>query len=889
MKIRRTKEELIAKQVELELEMKSIGLGRFDATNKRAVENGTESETIQYRRISSELVAPFAEGIEAFKVHFHKRAGRKSVALAYLNRLDNRQSAYIAIKTILDCLGKEFELRKTTELVGKAIEDQVRFAKLYASAEKYMQKVDESLKTVNHYAHQRKVLVAVEKKLNESEFEGTTDTVKVWRDWPDSDIRQIGATLVDIFAKFVTFNGEPVVYKHLSRRKEGDKIKSTVCLKVTDAILQWIEDFREEVGDLNPAFTACVVPPKPRTGMFEGGYHIDAIAQTMPMVKGRRSQINRLTPKQMPLVYRTVNAFQRTAWTVNLDVLEVVEQVIASKQDLGLPQVEPYEFPKPPIDDDVVERGADLKEVLDDKEYQKFQEWKRETQQLHKKENSRKSALASVVRTIGQAKKYSSFEEIFFVYKTDSRNRYYPVGDALHPQGSDLEKGLLTYAEEKPLGNEVCKLGFSSLDWFYIVGANYYGWDKEGFKDRIRLVKENIDLFLDNAVDPIAFTDWSGADKPWRFVGWLKELEKLHAHMDSGEHFSTFSTSLRGGQDGSCSGLQHYSAMLRDEICGSAVNLVGNLKPQDIYRNVSDRAVTKMTTLTTDEISEEIVAKLQQRLGDEEEEALYATAWLSIKGGINRSLVKKSVMTLPYGSTMSTCRDAIEEYLGELEKKEKRKAIASGKEYIKPHPFGIEANEISLNKALTYATRIVWACIKEEVYLPLIAMSMIQQMAGKLAKMGHSLEHTSPTGFIFEQKIYSTVDKVVHTKMFGSTNIYVPTETEELNVARMKSSSAPNFIHLYDAGHVTLVSNYMEDAEKTFSCIHDDFETHICDMGFLRVALDETMVSLYSDNDPISDLVDENEARVGLDLGMEEVPRGNLDLEGIKDSPYTFG
>ena len=40
--------------------------------------------------------------------------------------------------------------------------------------------------------------------------------------------------------------------------------------------------------------------------------------------------------------------------------------------------------------------------------------------------------------------------------------------------------------------------------------------------------------------------------------------------------------------DGTCNGLQHYSAMLRDPVGGAAVNLRPSDTPADIYQTVAD-------------------------------------------------------------------------------------------------------------------------------------------------------------------------------------------------------------------------------------------------------------------------------------------------------------
>lgn len=43
--------------------------------------------------------------------------------------------------------------------------------------------------------------------------------------------------------------------------------------------------------------------------------------------------------------------------------------------------------------------------------------------------------------------------------------------------------------------------------------------------------------------------------------------------------------------DGSCSGIQHFSAMLRDEIGGNAVNLIPAELPQDVYGMVAKKVI----------------------------------------------------------------------------------------------------------------------------------------------------------------------------------------------------------------------------------------------------------------------------------------------------------
>lgn len=870
MRVNRSLSELVEIQVQNEIEMKSIGIQRMNREIERAISKGVESDTIYYRRLIKNVVQPMSEGIDAFLTYFENKRGRHSAAVPMLRMLDTRESAYIAIKTLLDCLSKGFEIRKTTELIGRRIEDQIRFSVLTEKAPGYIAKIEDSLKKNNtdHYEHKRKVYVSSELKIHRR------NGLKLWHNWPDSTIRQVGAMLIDIFEKSVTLNGKPLIYKYVKRSNQKGTYKTLATINPTEELVEWINSFKKELGCISPAYGPCVIPPKKRTGPYKGGYHVPEIASTMPITKCRASQLTRLTNKQMPKVYKAVNYFQSIKWRVNLDILSVVNTIVDNQIDLAMPQRDPYVVSTPPLPKEAMNiTGPALKAVLTDSEYNDFLEWKKEATRTYLEENSRRSSFAAVVRTIGQANKYRSFEELYFVYKTDSRGRYYPVGDALTPIGDDLQKALLEFVEEKPLSSTLDSKGRSNRDWFCIIGANLWGADKLPFKERIQFVKDNDDFILDIATDPLMFKDWAKADKPWQFLAWAFEYKKLRDYEDEHDTFVGFTTRLRGGMDGSCSGIQHYSMMLRDHIGGAAVNLTCSDRPQDIYARVAEVAEMKMK-----------IDSMGTAGKDEPNDTDYAIAWLSIQGGISRSLTKKSVMTLPYGSTMITCREAIQAHLEKLVKDEKALAKLERRNVRNVHPFG---DYLPMKEALSYATRIVWQSIKEVVVAATEAMDFIQKIASRVARTNNKLEWVTPTGFIVEQRIYETEYKKVYTKMFGATTIWIPEETDIICERKMKSSSAPNFIHSYDASHVTYMCVREEELGHTMNCIHDDFETHICNIPSMRDELKDTMIDLYQDNE-LKKFLNAQEERLMIDFETDLPSFGKLTEEDVRQSDYAF-
>src|SRR5690606_17603229 len=141
-------------------------------------------------------------------------------------------------------------------------------------------------------------------------------------------------------------------------------------------------------------------------------------------------------------------------------------------------------------------------------------------------------------------------------------------------QGEDLDRGILQFAEAVPQTDE-------GRRWLKIHAANCWandGLDKARFDDRVQWVDEHIGRIRSVAADPLADKWWAEAENPWQFLATCFELVR-----DDGL------TQLPVSVDGSCNGLQHYSAMGLDPIGGAAVNLLPSDRPNDIYQLVADK------------------------------------------------------------------------------------------------------------------------------------------------------------------------------------------------------------------------------------------------------------------------------------------------------------
>ena len=110
-------------------------------------------------------------------------------------------------------------------------------------------------------------------------------------------------------------------------------------------------------------------------------------------------------------------------------------------------------------------------------------------------------------------------------------------------------------------------------------------------------------------------------------------------------HGCGYLSALPVQMDGTCNGLQNFSAILRDEIGGRAVNLIPSDKPQDIYTEVMNLVIHRVNADTS---NEELFGTAPK--GGEDHRTTVGALARGWVGNINRKVVKRPVMTLAYPS-----------------------------------------------------------------------------------------------------------------------------------------------------------------------------------------------------------------------------------------------
>ena len=443
---------------------------------------------------------------------------------------------------------------------------------------------------------------------------------------------------------------------------------------------------------------------------------------------------------EMKPVYDAVNIMQETEWVINKPIYEVILSLINTDSSLGHLPTNPQEIELP------------VKPVDIETNKESLVKWKREASLVYKERAKSKSKYIQVRQIIEEARLLLD-RSFFYPYQLDFRGRIYPKPAMLSPQGADYSRALIKFKYGKQMKEN------NSFDDFAIAGAGLYGEvDKEDIQTRLDWVKERLDTFIGYAKEPLTNTDWAKADKPFCFLAWCFELKDF-AETD---YDASFITTLPIQSDCSNSGLQHYSAMMRDEIGGKATNLIPSNKPEDVYRIVAQKVIMKLRDKTDP----------------------MAKQWLDY--GIDRKLCKKPVMCLPYSLTQYSCRQYIQDHV-EKEWKEKNK----------PHNFGRD-----LFKATNYLTPIVWESINDVIVGAKEIMGFLKKVSRLVASENLPVCWTTPKplNFPVQMMCYKKESKRVKTKMGDSIiKLSIQSDTDEIDKRKTAQSICPNLIHSLDA------------------------------------------------------------------------------------------
>ncbi len=596
----------------------------------------------------------------------------------------------------------------------------------------------------------------------------------------------------------------------------------------TQRVLRDIE-VRAEVA--RPMLLPMLIPPIPwcrirslierETDSYSGGY----VIHRKPAI--RTSMNTHTLGLDAPLSnadLAAMNAVQATPWRINRWLYDVMEEAWANGQRVGGLEVnEPLEIPR---------LEADAWDALSDAARSAHKALRMER---HVENDAIMGRSRAVMDALSVANELRDKPEIYYPHSKDWRGRLYPLATfGPHPQGADIQKALLMFAEGVPLGDD-------GLYWLLVRAANAAGQDKLSLEDRVRWSLDHQRQIEASAKDPLTFTWWADIaekDEPWNLLATCYELASALSMSKPAEFVSHLPIPL----DGSCNGLQHLAAMGLDPVGALATNLTNAPAREDIYEAVAMK----------------VRARVEQDVVDGVD---MARVWY---GRVSRSAVKRAVMTTPYGVTDRGIRDQL--------------LLDGHVPAEKGLPRGAAAD---------YLRDCLVAALSDTVQSARSIMAWLQTTSDRLARAGVAFDWSTPTGARVRQA-YHEHTRVRLRTLVGDLILWDENPSATLSIRKQALGSAPNVIHSFDAAHLTMTVNAgAANGITSWAMIHDSYGTHAGLTTRLAGLLREQFVIIYK-QDWLT-MIKEDIAAYAPHVVVDDPPaRGSFDIEQVRHASYFF-
>lgn len=876
---------LAAEQLNLEHESYELGEARFLKALERQVEAGEFAESAVAKPLLDTLVGPLADHLVKW-IETPAGRGRPHVAKAYLEQIlgmtnGAHMAAFITIKTVLFLMAKDTTrtVQHVAFAIANHIQDEVRYGRIREQEAAHFKKnVKDNLAARHGLQYKRAYMQAVEAGMLEQ-----GELTEQHADWPKDHVFHVGIRMIELLIEATGLVELELV------RETASRTEDYTAVKLAPAFVTKLADRAHALAGISPMYQPTIVPPKPWDDVRGGGYWAKGRRPLNFIRVGSKRALERYMDVDLERTMKAVNLIQNTPWKVNERVLAVANIITGQKHCpvSDIPSINPVV--KPTLEAGICKADGTLMEAVEldadgnpvcEKQLKK---WKRNASSIYRREKARLSRRLSLEFTLEQANKFAKYEAIWFPHNLDWRGRVYAVTQ-FSPQGNDMTKGLLTFAKTMPIGEE-------GAYWMAVHGANTAGVDKVSLDARVQWVADNEDMILASAANPLDCTWWAEQDSSsFCFLAFCFEW----ADYVNGGRSVDFKSSLPLAFDGTCSGLQHFSAMLRDEVGGAAVNLLPADKPQDVYGIVADKVNAVLNELAISGSDDEMVTKENKKTGEIVEVLMQGTKTLAnqwIEFGVNRGVTKRSVMTLAYGSKKFGFAEQVREDTVQP-------AIDNGSGAMFTNP----------SQACQFMAELIWNAVSVTVVAAVSAMDWLQKAATLISselkekktkevlKPALPVHWTTPVGFpvwseyrVMDQK---RIDCTILGGMRFTATINVK-ESIKIDAKKQASGIAPNFVHSMDASHLKLTVLKCAEAYglNSFAMIHDSFGCHAGQAHNMFKAVRETMVETYSQNDVIADFYEGFRDQLHADQ-LDKMPRipakGNLDLNQILESRYTF-
>lgn len=621
----------------------------------------------------------------------------------------------------------------------------------------------------------------------------------------------------------------------------------------------------DSVMSRNPVFLPMAVPPKPWGGLYGGGPLDGRHAGTQVMRTYHRPvkatvKAAALSGAMAPF-FDALNALQSVPFAINAPVLSALKACLEAGVPVeGLP-AQSMERP--------------LGDPKDDAEKRKLRHERAKVYYYNAKQSSVDIGLRLALRT---ADLLVDLDRFYTPMNADFRGRVYSVTN-FHFQREDRVRALFLFAEGEALGER-------GLYWLKVHTANCWAGpisatdgrktDKVPFAERVTWTDTNLRRLVNLPKTYLTDLWWTQADSPFLFLAAAFELSAAYGDRLGPEGYVS---RLPVSFDGSCSGIQHLSAMTRAKE-GAYVNLLPGEAIQDVYAVVAEDVKAAVTA----------DAEHEWPAGEEWKGEL---AKLCLAFGINRKVTKRNVMTFSYSSEEFGMAEQLQEDLMDSLSDE----VTAGKRL--EHPFGRFAwkNKGRAGSAAKYLAKLNYKAIRDRIHGPAGAMKFLQRVSDALAHEGKTVEWTTPLGMPwlnwYHERTVETVSLWLYTRGVRprSRAMVSVSDTNEVDKKGCRQAVAPNLVHACDAAHLLRSSHRAVREGIAVATVHDSFGCLPSRADAFRRIILEEFVAMYTEHDPLAEVLARAHEQI-TDANRHRLPelptKGSLDLSEVLKSDYAF-
>ena len=824
--------EMVIKEVLWENQAIDKGVAKYVASRDNKTMDATTGGQKLLKLAIPQLIAGIEEAYSEMdnQVMGDIHGGRTDKWVNMIGQVTAEQAALITLNKCLEvCSGKyakrrEGLVRPLTKEIGKQINQQVKF-------ENWLESEKEILKAHNATCAPDKVRKKTRAQYTLDQANGQINRNRLARwekkfatyrstDWGD-DCYNIGAKLLDICVKHCPefFN-----YKQVRTRNRDERRFSMTDEAWNTYVIT------EETAEINrPFLLPTLIKPRDwaySNGKVEGGYYqIDKGLFSDDRLTAHTSADKTASSTRF---LNAVNKVQGTAWQINPFIHGAISRLTSSTvMRGGVTAGQEEHIPCMPTE----EYAAMTKEEAI--------AYHTKRTKLLKGIVSRRGKHSAYARKWAIANELKDQPEFYYPHFSDFRGRLYPMPSELTPQGDQVAKGLLQFAKGE-------KLGATGLKWLMIHAANCYNMDKETLADREQWCWDNLEMLRSVSSNYVSDDRWvilkddgDVDNEAFPFLAAAREITEAMKLSNP----SDFVSHLAISQDGTCNGMQILSMLGKDQIGAEATNCTANAERKDLYITVANA----------------VMANVERDKGSSVCAAEWADRLTSVSKA--RKVVKRAVMTVPYGVTAGGIATQLED-----------------------DNFCLNMTDSKLSAQ--YMTSAILEAMESVNGKAVEIMQYFQSVANTLGEAGQGLSWYTPMGLKVTQQYNHLRERRIKT-VLGDITLAVEDAEMGLRLSKQANSSSPNIIHSLDAAMLQMtVERLSEQGHTCFAMIHDSYGMHASNVAELHVALREVARDMFG-GDLLSEIHEYMQSNT--DVTLPQPPQlGDYDINEITNAPYFF-